>query len=88
MNLSITKMQSIFNLLNKIKWSKKENKNDYAIYYYDRICKNNKEIKFKDIKEFDKLFITTNKNKKEINIPLHRIKIVKKKGNIIWTRLF
>lgn len=79
-------MQTILNLLNKIKWDKREDKNEYKIYYYDRRNKKNIEIRFKDIKDFDKLFIIANKNKKEINIPLHRIKIVKRNEEIIWKR--
>ncbi len=79
-------MKTILELLNKIKWDKRENKNDYKIFYYDRINKKNIKIKFTDIKNFDKLFIMVNKNKKEINIPLHRIKIVKKNETITWKR--
>ena len=50
MSLLITKMQTTLELPNKIKWDKRENKNKYKIYYYDRRNKKNIEVRFKDIK--------------------------------------
>ena len=64
----------------------REDEKYYRLFYYDRINKKNIKIKFRDIKEFDKLFIKINRNKKEISIPLHRIKIVKRNEDVIWKR--
>lgn len=79
-------MKYILDLLNKIKWDKNLNKKDYTLYYLDRITNNLKEIKFTNIKNFNNLTLITEKNNKEVEIPLHRIREVKKKGKIIWKR--
>ena len=75
-------MISIKYLLNKIKWDKRENIEDYSLEYIDRIEKKNIEIRLKDIKiEGD--YIVSEEN----TIPLHRIRKVKKNGKVIWNRL-
>ena len=78
-------MKTIKDLINKIKYDKKE-KGDYSLFYIDRIENNYKEIKFKDIKRIEGNFLIINKDK-ETEIPLHRIKIVKKNGMVIWRRI-
>lgn len=75
-------MQTIKDLLNKIKWDKKENPEDYAIYYLDRITKRLKKIAYKDITDIEGTFMLVG----ESNIPLHRIKQVRKKGEVTWRR--
>jgi len=77
-------MKTIKELINKIKYDKKE-RGDYSLFYIDRIENNYKEIKFKDIKRIEGNFLIINKDK-ETEIPLHRIKIVKKNGMVIWRR--
>ncbi len=79
-------MQYILDLLNKIKWDKNENPDDYLINYFDRISKKLIEIRFKDIKKIEDNFMILEKENKDTNIPLHRIKQVKKLGKIIWKR--
>lgn len=79
-------MITIFDLLNKIKWDKKENPKDYKIIYFDRIENKEKELKFTNIKEIGKEFLTVITNEKEIQLPLHRIKKVYKKNTCIWKR--
>ena len=76
----------IFHLLNKIKWSKKENPNDYIIYYFDRILKENLKIPYSIIKEIQKDYILIKKNNTESIIPIHRIRKVLKRGKLIWER--
>ena len=75
-------MISIFNLLNKIKWDKNLNQKDYKIKYQDRILNKLIELDFENIKEINKEFIIFN----DKNIPLYRIKEVRKKGELIWSR--
>ena len=77
-------MKTIKELINKIIHDKKE-KGDYSLFYIDRIENNYKEIKFKDINKIEGNFLIINKDK-ETEIPLHRIKIVKKNGMVIWRR--
>lgn len=79
-------MIPVFKLLSKIKWDKNLNPADYLIYYLDRISNILKEIHFTQIKEFDSYFMKIEKDNKEVNIPLHRIREVKSKGKIIWKR--
>lgn len=78
-------MQKLIDLLNKIKWDKRENPDDYALYYLDRITNEYKEIKFNYIKEIEGSFIVLN-DEDETHIPLHRFKIVKKNGLVVWRR--
>ena len=77
-------MQHILDLLNKIKWDKKENPDDYSIAYFDRVSSKNMEIKFNEIKSIEGNFMTV--GEEESHIPLHRIRKVKKKGIIVWQR--
>ncbi len=79
-------MMHVREVLNKIKCDKKENPELYKIYYYDRVLDKLIEIDYKDIKDIDKNFITIMKNNKETEIPMHRIKEVRKQGKLIWSR--
>ena len=79
-------MQYILDLLNKIKWDKKESPEDYEIAYFDRISNKKENLKYDEIKKIDGGFIIVEKEDKEVNIPLHRIREVKKKGVVIWKR--
>ena len=77
-------MQYILDLLNKVKWDKNEDPEDYSIAYFDRVSSKNKEIRFNDIKSIGGNFMIV--GEEESHIPLHRIREVKKKGIIIWQR--
>jgi len=77
-------MQHILDLLNKIKWDKKENPDDYSIAYFDRVSSKNREIRFNDIKSIEGNFMVV--GEEESHIPLHRIRKVKKKCVIVWQR--
>ena len=79
-------MISIKDLLNKIKWDKKEEPSGYTIAYKDRIENKYKEIKYSEIKKIEGIFMVLDRNGEEINIPLHRVKQVRKKGLVIWNR--
>jgi len=75
-------MISCFEILNKIKWDKNLNKEEYFIYYLDNINKKLIEIKFNEIKEITRNFITL----EDKEIPLHRIREIIKKEKLIWKR--
>jgi len=79
-------MISIIDLINKIKWDKKEHPEDYTIAYKDRIKKELIEIPYTKIKKLEGAFMIIDQDNEETNIPTHRIKQVKKKGEIIWQR--
>lgn len=76
----------IRDLLNKIKWDPNEHPKDYTIFYYDRIKKINKKLRFDYIKEIESLFILVEVDDKKINLPIHRIREVRKNGKLIWKR--
>ena len=78
-------MQPISDLLNKIKWDKREDPKQYSIFYFDRILKTLIEIPYTKIKRVEASFMVLN-NEEESNIPLHRIKRVTKDKDIVWER--
>ncbi len=79
-------MQPIQDLLNKIKWDKSEDSSDYAIGYEDRVLKKIIEIKFSDIKRIEDSFMVLKRDNEEVMIPLHRVRVVKKKDLVVWKR--
>ncbi len=74
----------ILDLLNKIKWDKNEKPENYSIAYFDRVSSKKMEIRFNDIKSIEGNFMVVGEEGSEI--PLHRIREVKKKGIIVWQR--
>jgi uncharacterized protein (UPF0248 family) len=70
--------------LNKIKWDKKLKPEEYTIEYLDfgKLT----AIPYTAIKKIEGLFMIIEKNGEETNIPLHRIRIIRQKGEIIWQR--
>jgi len=79
-------MIPIKDLLNKIKWDKRENPSDYTIYYYDRIRKELIPFPFTSIKHISENFLLIATDEGEKEIPLHAIKLVRKKGEQLWKR--
>ena len=78
-------MQPIKDLLNKIKWDKRENPEQYLIFYYDRILNKLIKIPYTKIKRLEGSFMVLD-NEEESNIPLHRIKKVMKNNVVVWER--
>ena len=78
-------MQPIHELLNKIKWDKRENPNEYFIFYYDRILKKLIQIPYNKIKRIEGSFMVLD-NEDESNVPLHRIKKAEKDNIVFWER--
>lgn len=76
----------IADLINKLLWDKNENKADYSFYYLDRIENREKEIKGMDIIRAEGNFIVIQRDRDEAEIPMHRVRFVKKKGMIIWKK--
>ncbi|MFH0936585.1 MAG: DUF504 domain-containing protein [Candidatus Woesearchaeota archaeon] len=75
----------IGDLLNKIRWDPKENPKDYTIIYFDRMLEKRIEISFASIARVG-TFMVIKQDNKDVHIPLHRIREVRKKGKIIWER--
>ena len=78
-------MQPIHELLNKIKWYKRENPEEYSIFYFDRVLKELIKVPYSKIKRIEGSFMVLD-NEKESNIPLHRIKKVEKNNVVVWER--
>ncbi len=79
-------MQTIKDIINKIIWDKNLDKGEFSIFYLDRIENKKIEIEFNDIKRIEDNFIVIEKNDEEVQIPLHRIREVRKKGKLFWSR--
>ena len=77
-------MQPIKDLINKIKWDKRENPKDYTLVYID--LRKEKYIPYTAIKRLEGNFMILEENNQEVEIPLHRIRKVKKQDKIIWQR--
>jgi len=78
-------MQPIHDLLNKIKWDKRENPKQYSIFYYDRILKKLIKIPYAKIKRIEGSFMVLG-DEEESNVPLHRIKKVARDNIVVWER--
>jgi uncharacterized protein (UPF0248 family) len=77
-------MIPIKDLIDKIKWDDRENPDEYTLEYLDFNVL--KSIKYTDIKEIEGSFMIVEVDIRDTYIPLHRIKIVKKNGKVIWKR--
>jgi len=78
-------MIPIKNLINKIKWDKRENPKKYSIFYFDRVFKKLMKIPYTKIKKLEGSFMVLD-NEEETNVPLHRVKKVMKNNKIFWER--
>ncbi|MEM2918806.1 MAG: DUF504 domain-containing protein [Candidatus Altiarchaeota archaeon] len=72
------------NALNRIKFDKNLNPDDFEICYFDRNSKALKKVKFSEI-EIDGDFFRR-KSDIESLIPLHRIRKILWKGEIVWDK--
>ena len=79
-------MQPIQELLNKIKRDPNEEPDAYVIFYQDRVSDKLIPVPYDDILEIRESFITIFDKGHETPIPLHRIKKVEKKGEVVWER--
>lgn len=77
-------MQPIKDLINKIKWDKRENPKEYSLIYID--LGQRKELQYTSIKRLEGNFMIIEKDGEEVDIPLHRIREVKRKGKVAWKR--
>ncbi len=78
-------MITIKDLLNKIKWDKRENPAEYTIFYFDRILKKLILLPYTKIKRIEGSFMVLD-NEEETNIPLHRVRKMAKKDIVVWER--
>ncbi|MBN1544688.1 DUF504 domain-containing protein [Candidatus Woesearchaeota archaeon] len=79
-------MITIEELINKIRWDKREEPADYSLFYLDRVTRKLIEIRYKNIKRVEEGFMVIDREGVETNIPLHRVRKVTKKGKTTWQR--
>jgi uncharacterized protein (UPF0248 family) len=81
-------MQTIIELVSDIRWNKNRDPDEYTIGYYDRVAKVLRWIRFTDIdfSKTDGFSFFTQADGKERHIPFHRVRQVKKCGELIWER--
>ena len=79
-------MMTAFELLNKVKWDKKENPAEYTLAYHDRIKNTNVELPLSEVVAIDQLAFTIRKGKDDVEIPLHRLRKIYKRGLLLWDR--
>ena len=75
-------------ILNKIKWDKSEKPKETFVFYYDRIAKKLIKIPFTSIKDIGKNFFTVEKDGEDVEIPIHRIEEIRRKGKLIWAKKY
>jgi uncharacterized protein (UPF0248 family) len=73
----------IGDLLNKIRWDKNVKPEEYNIVYFDRIAERSFEVPFTSLSRRGNFFVLS-VDGRETNIPLHRIRQVKRKGKVVW----
>ncbi len=75
-------------LLNKIIWDKNENPKEYKIFYLDRIDDKKHGIDFSEIKRIEGNFIIVKRedSEEETEIPIHRIREIRKENHMVWER--
>jgi len=78
-------MVYIGDLLNKIRWDKHLQQEEYSIVYFDRIAEKLFEVPFTAMGR-KKNFFVIQVHGMETHLPLHRIRQVKQKGKVIWER--
>lgn len=78
-------MMPIKDLLNKIKWDERETESEYEIGYFDRIANKLIFVDLMEVEVRDGVLIDWIDDR-EVTIPFHRIKEVKKKGVVVWKR--
>ena len=79
-------MISIKELLDKLKWDKRFNPEEYTFYYQDRVRNELIPVDYAKIKTIEGSFMVIEHDGEEVNIPLHRIHKVMKGQMIVWSR--
>jgi len=80
-------MQTIKELINKIRYGVDETeRKKYVFYYFDRIKNKLMMLKYSGIIRIEGNFVIIEKDGREVNIPLHRFKRVTKDSGIVWNR--
>ena len=75
-----------FEWLSKVRFDPKENPSEYMVAYHDRVKDKNIEIPLSDISNVDQLAFVLGKGADEVEVPMHRVRRIYKKGLLLWKR--
>ena len=67
--------------LNRIRWDKSLNPEDFTVHYLDRFSSKLKEVKYVDIL-LDGDYIVVGGSQ----IPVHRIREIRRRGRVVWAK--
>ena len=73
-------------ILNKIKWDSSEEPEKCFVFYLDRISGGLKKVEFRKIKNIEGNFFEIEENGKITEIPIHRIREVRRENKLVWRR--
>ena len=73
-------------ILNKIKWDISAEPEEYFVFFIDRISQKLSKIRYEEIKKIEGNFFVIEKNSREAEIPIHRIREIRKGDKLIWRR--
>ena len=79
-------METIKDLINKIKWDKSLKPEEYTLEILDRLTNELKEIKYSDIIKLEGDFMIIKGDEEEVEIPLHRVRKVRRNKKLVWER--
>ena len=79
-------MRNVKDLVNKILWDKKEKPEHYKIGIIDRYTKEIEFLPFGHVEKIEGNFMVINSGAEICEVPLHRIRTVKRLGKTAWQR--
>ncbi|MCL4470351.1 MAG: DUF504 domain-containing protein [Sulfuricella sp.] len=82
-------MQTIQELLDRIRWDKEFGTGDFTIGYYDRVLDRIISVPLREVQvdSTDHFFLQVVDDEGEVHsVPYHRVKEVHKNGKLIWHR--
>ena len=77
-------MRTAREFLKKIEWDKREDPGQYTVVYLD--FGKPVEMPYQSIVDVSENFMTVLRNGKESDVPLHKIRQIKKQGTVVWQR--
>jgi len=80
-------MIPIRELLNKIQWDPRECGDDYVFFYLDRVKNTLMSVPFSRLLKCEGGFMTVQRATDTVEIPLHRMRMVERKGKLVWKRV-
>lgn len=77
-------MTTAFELLNRIKSNSKENHSEYTLSYEEKA--KNIEISLTEVVFLNQLAFTIRQGHEDVEIPMHRLRKIYKRGLLLWNK--